>query len=289
MKLASWQQRGSRRFGVARDDGTLVDLSGRLEGRFADLDAVVAAGDAAREIEAIAAGLPADTHVRDVEMLPPLSRPGKILCVGVNYPERNAEYKDGSDAPKYPSLFVRFPGSLVGHGAPILRPPESTQFDYEGEIVLVIGKAGRRIPQARAHEHIFGLTLMNEGSVRDWLRHGKFNVTQGKNFDRSGAIGPWIATRDACGDLADLEVVTRVNGEERQRGNTGTLMFPFARIIDYISTFTTLEPGDVIATGTPPGAGARFDPPRWLKSGDVVEVSSPAIGTLRNAVADEAA
>ena len=172
--------------------------------------------------------------------------------------------------------------------SPILRPPESTQFDYEGEIVIVIGKSGRRIPEARAHEHVFGLTLMNEGSVRDWLRHGKFNVTQGKNFDKSGSIGPWIVTRDAAGDLADLDVVTRVNGEERQRGNTGTLMFPFARIINYVSTFTTLEPGDCIATGTPPGAGARFDPPKWLKAGDVVEVECPAIGILRNAVKDEA-
>jgi 2-keto-4-pentenoate hydratase/2-oxohepta-3-ene-1,7-dioic acid hydratase in catechol pathway len=240
-------------------------------------------------LEALASGLAADAYSRDVEWLPPLQRPGKILCVGVNYPERNAEYNDGSDVPKYPSLFVRFPSSFVGHDTPILRPPESAQFDYEGEIVLVIGKAGRRIPQERAHEHIFGLTLMNEGSVRDWLRHGKFNVTQGKNFDRSGSIGPWIVTREACGNLADLELVTRVNGEPRQRGNTGTLMFPFARIVNYISTFTTLSPGDLIATGTPPGAGARFDPPRWLKSGDVVEIACPAIGTLRNTVADEAA
>lgn len=218
---------------------------------------------------------------------PPFPRPGKILCVGVNYPERNAEYKDGSDAPKYPSLFVRFPNSFVGDGEPILRPPESTQFDYEGEIVIVVGKAGRRIPEARAREHIFGLTLMNEGSVRDWLRHGKFNVTQGKNFDRSGAIGPHIVSLDEAGPLDALEIVTRVNGEERQRGNTGTLMFPFARIVNYVSTFTTLEPGDLIATGTPPGAGARFDPPRWLVPGDVVEVSSPTIGTLRNVVQDE--
>jgi 2-keto-4-pentenoate hydratase/2-oxohepta-3-ene-1,7-dioic acid hydratase in catechol pathway len=218
---------------------------------------------------------------------PPFARPGKIICVGVNYPERNAEYKDGTDAPKYPSLFVRFPGSFVGNNQPIIRPRESAQFDYEGEIVLVIGKPGRRIAESHALAHVFGITLMNEGSVRDWLRHGKFNVTQGKNFDRSGSIGPCIVTREAAGDLNNLDLVTRVNGEERQRGNTGTLMFPFARIINYISTFTTLEPGDLIATGTPPGAGARFDPPKWLVPGDVVEIECPAVGVLRNTVADE--
>jgi 2-keto-4-pentenoate hydratase/2-oxohepta-3-ene-1,7-dioic acid hydratase in catechol pathway len=224
-----------------------------------------------------------------VEALPPCPLPlGKILCVGVNYPERNAEYKDGSDAPKYPSLFVRFPGSFVGHGQSILRPRESQQFDYEGEIVLVMGKRGRRITEADAHDHVFGLTLMNEGSVRDWLRHGKFNVTQGKNFDASGAIGPVIVTRDSVGALDQLTIETRVNGEVRQQGHTGTLMFPFARIISYISTFTTLEPGDIIATGTPPGAGARFDPPKWLVPGDRVEVSCSAIGTLSNTVADDA-
>ncbi len=220
---------------------------------------------------------------------PPFARPGKIICVGVNYPDRNAEYKDGSEAPKYPSLFVRFASSFVGHNQPIIRPPESVQYDYEGEIVLVIGKPGRRISETTALDYVFGITLMNEGSVRDWLRHGKFNVTQGKNFDRSGSIGPCIVTREAAGDLNNLELVTRVNGEERQRGNTGTLMFPFARIISYISTFTTLEPGDLIATGTPPGAGARFDPPKWLVPGDVVEVECPAIGILRNTVADEGA
>lgn len=287
MRLATWDARGVERFGVVARDGGLIDLSKRLEGRFGSLMEVVRA-DAAGEIATLIDGAQTDARIGDVTLLPPIPRPGKILCVGVNYPERNAEYKDGSDAPKYPSLFVRFPNSFVGHGSPILRPPESTQFDYEGEIVIVIGKAGRRIPEARAHEHVFGLTLMNEGSVRDWLRHGKFNVTQGKNFDKSGSIGPWIVTRDAAGDLADLDVVTRVNGEERQRGNTGTLMFPFARIINYVSTFTTLEPGDCIATGTPPGAGARFDPPKWLKAGDVVEVECPAIGILRNAVKDEA-
>ncbi len=286
MRLATWNTRGQERFGAVTPDGGLIDLSKRLEGRFGSLHDVIAAG-AGGELVTLIEGAPPDGKLSEVTLLPPLPRPGKIICVGVNYPERNAEYKDGTEAPKYPSLFVRFPNSFVGHESPIVRPPESTQFDYEGEIVIVIGKSGRRIPEMRAHDYVFGVTLMNEGSVRDWLRHGKFNVTQGKNFDRSGSIGPWIVTRDEVGDLGNLEVVTRVNGDERQRGNTGTLMFPFARIINYISTFTTLEPGDCIATGTPPGAGARFDPPKWLKAGDVVEVECPSIGVLRNTVKDE--
>jgi 2-keto-4-pentenoate hydratase/2-oxohepta-3-ene-1,7-dioic acid hydratase in catechol pathway len=285
MKLATWRVGAEQSFGVVGDGGSLFDIGMRSDGRFPDLMTLIAAG-AVSEAERLVTGS-ADAQLSDVVLLPPIPKPGKILCVGVNYPERNAEYKDGSEQPKFPSLFVRFPGSLVGHGSVIERPHISTQFDYEGEIAIVIGKPGRHIPEARAHEHVFGLTLMNEGSVRDWIRHGKFNVTQGKNFDRSGAVGPWIVTRDAVGPLDQLALLTHINGEERQVGNTGTLMFSFANIIAYISTFTTLEPGDIIATGTPPGAGGRFDPPRWLVPGDIVEVNCPTIGTLRNVVADE--
>ena len=285
MRYASWMQDGRAAFGIARADNTLVGLPCDLTHDQAYW--LTPAGvDAARAIASRAAST---IQLRDVQLLPPLAKPGKILCVGVNYPDRNAEYKDGAAAPLYPSLFVRFPGSFVGHGQPLIRPSVSEQFDYEGEIVLVIGTAGRRIPQTKAASHIAGLTLMNEGSVRDWLRHGKFNVTQGKNFDGSGSVGPWITTLDEAGALDSLEITTHVNGEERQRGNTGTLAFPFARIIEYVSTFATLEPGDMIATGTPTGAGARFDPPKWLKAGDVVTVASPTLGALSNVVADEIA
>ena len=285
MKLATWSKDGILAFGVVADDGALFDLGRRSNGTFADLAAVVVA-DAAEAAGKLAKG-PPDGILSEVTLLPPIERPGKIICVGVNYPERNAEYKDGSDAPEYPSLFVRFPSSLVGHGHAIIRPLESTQFDYEGEIAIVVGKSGRRIREADARSHIFGLTLMNEGSVRDWIRHGKFNVTQGKNFERSGSIGPWIVPLSPEIELDNLVVTTRVNGEERQRGNTGTLMFSFARILAYVSTFTTLEPGDLIATGTPPGAGGRSNPPKWLKPGDLVEIACAGIGTLSNPVADE--
>ena len=228
----------------------------------------------------------ADFSLDQVTLALPVVQPPKIICVGVNYMNRNAEYKDGSNAPEYPSLFMRTAQSFSAHGQAIFIPPESPQFDYEGEICLVIGKPGRRISQEAAHDHIGGLTIMNEGSVRDWLRHAKFNVTQGKNFDRSGSIGPWIET-DPQVDLTDMKVTTRVNGEQRQHDTTANMAFPFARIIEYISTFTTLQVGDVIATGTPTGAGARFDPPKWLVPGDVVEVEVEGVGTLSNTVEAE--
>ncbi len=222
----------------------------------------------------------------DVVFMPPVAAPEKIICVGVNYANRNAEYRDGSGEYAYPSLFVRFPGSFVGHEQAIVRPRESDQFDYEGEVVLVVGRPGRRIPRDDALDHVAGLTLANDGTLRDWLRHSRFNVTQGKNFDASGSIGPWIVPASEIDLARPLRLTTRVNGEVRQDDTTANMLFDFSRLIEYISTFTTLRPGDLILTGTPTGAGARLDPPRWLKPGDTVEIEVPEIGTLRNPVAD---
>jgi 2-keto-4-pentenoate hydratase/2-oxohepta-3-ene-1,7-dioic acid hydratase in catechol pathway len=222
----------------------------------------------------------------EVVLQAPVVGSEKIICVGVNYANRNEEYKDGGEALRYPSLFVRFPDSFVGHEQPILRPRESEQLDYEGEIVLVIGRGGRRIARDRIRDHVAGLTLANDGTVRDWVRHAKFNVTQGKNFDASGSMGPWIVPASEIDLERPLRITTRVNGELRQDDTTDSMIFDFGQLIEYISTFTTLKPGDLILTGTPTGAGARFDPPRWLKPGDIVEVSVPEIGTLRNTVAD---
>jgi 5-carboxymethyl-2-hydroxymuconate isomerase len=287
VKLLSYALRGREGWGavVGADDG-IVELGARLPA-FPDLHALLAAdavGTARALVERTAS---ADVALSDVVVRKPVARPGKIVCVGVNYAERNEEYRDGSERPKWPSLFMRTPGSLVAHGEPILRPPESAQLDYEGEIAIVIGRAGRRITRARAAAHVAGLACMNEGTIRDWLRHGKFNVTQGKNFESSGAIGPWLVTADAFDGFGALRVTTRVNGEVRQDDTTERLMFPFDYLIEYVSTFMRLEPGDVISTGTPTGAGARFDPPKWLVPGDVVEVTVPGIGTLRNPVEDE--
>ena len=284
MRFASFNLKGRAAYGLVSDGG-VVDLSARLGDRYRDLVDFIAGGTQS-EAEAFGSA-DADASIDDVFFDLPVPRPGKILCVGVNYVDRNAEYKDGSDQPSYPSLFMRTPGSLVGHAQPILRPPESEQLDYEGEIAMVIGKPGRRIPEALAADHVFGLTLMNEGSVRDWMRHGKFNVTQGKNFERSGALGPWITTRETCPGFDDLQVVTRVNGEERQNGHTGDLLFPFSRLIAYISSFMELHPGDIISTGTPTGSGIRLDPPQFLKPGDTVEIDVPGVGSLTNTVADE--
>lgn len=217
----------------------------------------------------------------------PIPRPEKILCVGVNYPDRNAEYKDGQEAPKHMSLFPRFARSFVGHDVALTRPKASDQLDYEGEVVIVIGKGGRHIAQEDALDHIAALSICNEGTLRDWVRHAKFNVTQGKNFDGSGAIGPWLVPFKDPSQLLDIKLETRVNGEVRQSDRTSRMMFPHAEQIAYISTFTTLVPGDVIVTGTPTGAGARFDPPKFLKPGDVIEVEVEGIGILRNGVVDE--
>lgn len=283
MRLGTFHVDG-RSFAGAVTESGIIDLSRRME--VTSVLAILEGGQLAAA-EAIASNTAPDIDPADVQIALPVPDARKILCVGVNYMNRNEEYKDGSQAPVYPSLFVRTPLSFSAHGQPVLIPRESEQLDYEGEIVLVIGKAGRRIPQERWRDHVAGLTIMNEGSVRDWVRHGKFNVTPGKNFDRSGGLGPWIETSIRDLPLEDLRIETRVNGELRQADTTASMAFPFARIIEYVSTFTTLLPGDLIATGTPTGSGARFEPPRWLRAGDRVDVTVQGVGTLTNFVSEE--
>ena len=283
--IAAFVVDGSARYGAVTDRG-VVDLSARWSKQFPTLREVIAA-DALTRLAEDAARLPADHALESVAWLPPIPAPEKIICIGVNYPDRNAEYKDGSDAPKYPSMFLRTPRSFVGHETPLIRPKASAQLDYEGELVLVIGKAGRHIAEGDALDHIAAITLCNEGTIRDWVRHAKFNVTQGKNFDSTGSLGPWLVPYTSESQIADIRLITRVNGEMRQDDRTSRLIFGFRYLIHYISTFTTLVPGDAIVTGTPTGAGARFDPPRYLKPGDVVEVEAENIGVLRNGVIDE--
>ena len=284
MKLLSFRADGRDRWGAA-DGAGAIDLGARL-GRYPDLLSLLRA-EALAEAEKAARGAPVDYALDDIAFLPPIPDPDKTVCIGVNYANRDDEYVDRSAQAKYPNVFMRTPGSLTGHGQPVLRPPESEQFDYEGEIAIVIGKPGRRIPQDRAEDHIAGLTCLNEGSVRDWMRHGKFNITQGKNFEQSGAAGPWMVTADEFDGYDDLRVTTRVNGEVRQDDTTANMIFGFRYLIAYVSAFTALKPGDVISTGTPTGAGAFFDPPKWLVPGDTVEVEAAGIGILANRVADD--
>ena len=284
-RLATYSVSGLQRYGAVVDDG-IVDLSSRFGQDYPTLREVIAAGSLMRLAEEGARYKP--HHALDaITLLPPIPSPEKIICIGVNYPDRNAEYKDGSEAPKYPSMFMRTPRSFVGHNAPLVRPRASKQLDYEGELVIVIGKAGRHIAENAALDHIAALTLCNEGTIRDWVRHAKFNVTQGKNFDATGSLGPWLVPFTNEAQIADIRLTTRVNGEMRQDDRSSRLIFGFRYLIHYISTFTTLVPGDIIVTGTPTGAGARFDPPRYLTPGDIVEVEAEGIGLLRNGVIDE--
>lgn len=275
------------RYGAVTDAG-IIDLSARFADRFPTLREVIAANALPRLAETAARHTP-DYSLDQIVWQPPIPTPEKIICIGVNYPDRNAEYKDGEAPPKYPSMFMRTPRSFVGHDTPLVRPRASTQLDYEGEFVIIIGKPGRHIAESAALDHIAAITLCNEGTIRDWVRHAKFNVTQGKNFDATGSLGPWLVPYADEADIADIRLTTRVNGEIRQDDRTSRMIFSFRYLIQYISTFTTLTPGDVIVTGTPTGAGARFDPPRYLQPGDIIEVEGGNIGVLRNGVIDEAA
>ncbi|KUJ77220.1 fumarylacetoacetate hydrolase family protein [Ruegeria profundi] len=282
MKYATFSADGDTFFGVITDSGAIALNEAFPD--YASLYEVIAAG-AFDQLSGAAEGKPVTHKGFKYEMVMPDAR--RILCVGVNFPDRNAEYKDGSEQPKHMSLFPRFASGFTGHDCPLIRPPENHTLDYEGEVAVVIGKGGRRISQQGAYDHIAALTLCNEGTIRDWVRHAKFNVTQGKNWDNSGAMGPWLVPFTDTAQLDDARIQTHVNGELRQNDTLNRMMFPIRREIEYISTFMTLQPGDIIVTGTPTGAGARFDPPKYLVPGDVVEVSVEGIGTLRNTVEDE--
>ena len=284
MRFITYEYQNIVSWGAINDKG-VIDLGSKMGG---DLHLAIRE-DRLKEAQDLAANSEADHQLNDIKLLAPITNPGKIVCIGVNYANRNAEYKDGSEAPKFPSLFMRTPDSFTTHEEPLWRPPESHQLDYEGEIVIIIGKPGRRISEENAYDHIAGLTIMNEGTLRDWVRHAKFNVTQGKNFVNSGSIGPWMVSSDEFTPekYENMHITTKVNNEIRQDDTTANMMFPLKHIISYCSQFFYLQPGDVIATGTPNGAGARFDPPKYLVPGDIIEVEVDGIGKLINGVIDE--
>jgi 2-keto-4-pentenoate hydratase/2-oxohepta-3-ene-1,7-dioic acid hydratase in catechol pathway len=283
MKLASFKVRGRDSFGAVVGEG-VVDLKTRLAPKYSSVLDLLRR-DGLDEARATVQGVRPDFQLAEVELMPPVADPEKILCIGINYANRHTDYGD-QDVPKYPSMFFRTPGSLVAHGQQIVRPPESEQLDYEGEIALVIGRSGRRIPESEALDFVAGATLCNEGTIRDWMRHGKFNVTQGKNWDATGSIGPWIATADEVDLTKPLHLTVKVNGEVTQDDTTASMIKSFAELIAYVSTFMTLKPGDILVTGTPIKL-KRNETPVWLKSGDIIEIAVPQIGVLRNTVKDE--
>ena len=282
MRLASYNLKGRPSFGAVVGEG-IVDLRGRLS-RFTTLVEVFRA-QALAEAKAAAEGVRPDVPLSEVELLPPLTAPEKILCIGINYANRGQDY-NVTNNPKYPSMFYRAPNSMVGSGQNLIRPKISEQLDYEGEIAIVIGRDCKHVPKESALDVIAGATLANEGTIRDWTRHGQFNVTQGKNFDATGGIGPWIETGIDLGK--PLHLVTRKNGQVTQDDTTASMIFTFADIIAYTTSFMTLKAGDVICTGTPTKNVPKTEQPVWLKPGDTIEVECPEIGVLRNAVADEA-
>jgi 2-keto-4-pentenoate hydratase/2-oxohepta-3-ene-1,7-dioic acid hydratase in catechol pathway len=278
MKLLSFAHQGKDYFGAVSGDGivTLNDKIGQP-----NLRAALAAGalDAMRKA---AKDSSPDRKLADVTFLPVIPNPNKILCAGVNYRSHAAEV--GRELPKQPSMFVRFTDTLVGHEGEMIRPTVSDNFDFEGELTLVIGKGGRHIKAERALDHVAGYTCFVDGSVRDYQ---KFSVTSGKNFPGTGPLGPWLVTTDEIPDPSKLTLTTRLNGVQVQHSPTSQLIYAIPQIIAFCSDFTTLTPGDVIATGTPEGVGHGRKPPLWMKAGDTLEVEITGIGTLRTRIVDE--
>jgi 2-keto-4-pentenoate hydratase/2-oxohepta-3-ene-1,7-dioic acid hydratase in catechol pathway len=282
MKFASFKVNGIASWGLI-EATEVVDLGASLRDRFPDLKSAVAANALA---EAAKAGAKAPRHpLAKITWLPVIPNPDKILCIGLNYETHRKE--TGRSEVENPTVFGRFANSQTGHLANIIRPRVSTDLDYEGELALIIGKPGRYIARKDAVNHIAGYACYNEGSVRDYQRH-THQFTPGKNFPDTGAFGPWMVTPDEAGDLGPLRLQTRLNGEVVQDATISQMIFDIPRQIEYCSSFTRLEPGDVIVTGTPGGVGSRRTPPLWMKPGDVVEVEIDRIGLLRNTIADEA-
>jgi 2-keto-4-pentenoate hydratase/2-oxohepta-3-ene-1,7-dioic acid hydratase in catechol pathway len=280
MRLLSFRHAGASKFGALVESG-IVDLSARTQGRWSGLREVLAA-KALPDLAALAKGATADLTLGDVELLPVIPDPEKILCIGLNYASHVGEV--GRELPKVPSVFSRLHNTLVPAGGNIVRPKASIAFDYEGELAVIIGERCRHVPRARALSVIAGYSCFIDASVRDFQKH---SVTAGKNFPATGPLGPWMVTADVVQDPQRLELTTRLNGAVVQRDTTDHMIFDVATIIEYLSTVTWLEPGDIIATGTPDGVGLGRKPPLWMRGGDKLEVEISGIGTLNVNVVDE--
>lgn len=277
MKLASFVHQGIRSYGIVKADG-VINLGSRLGDRYSDLKSLLAA-DALSEAQQLSGETP-DLHFDDLQFLPVIENPGKILCVGMNYAEKRKEFDQHNPAP---TLFVRFADSQTGHNAPVLKPRHSSEFDYEGELAVIIGKGGEDISREAALDHVAGYSCYMDGSARDW-QHTWF--TAGKNWRQTGAFGPWMTTADEIPDPHQLAIRTWLNGHMVQDDNTASMIHKVAELIEYISTFTSLTPGDVIITGSPGGVGKKRNPPLFMKAGDRIEVEIEKIGHLSNVIID---
>ena len=281
MKLATFKTAQGALYGLITSKG-IVDLRRYLGNQYPDLKTLIAA-NAFDQAQKHAAETP-DYKESDVTWLPVIPNPGKIICVGLNYQDHVVE--TGRDNTEQPAIFLRLAESQVGHKQPIVRPRESTHLDFEAEIAVVIGKAGRRISQKDSWSHIAGYSCYNDGSVRDWQRH-TIQWTAGKNFAQTGGFGPWMVTADEIPPGTKMTLSCRLNGERMQHATTEQMIFRIPKIIEYVSTWTPLEPGDVLVTGTPGGVGARRTPPIWMKPGDKVEVEIDKVGVLENSIAED--
>lgn len=277
MRWLSYTHKGSPGFGYITTDGKGVVEVGKRTG-LPDLKSAIAEGLVAK---GATHGDSADVALSAIGYLPTITNPDKILCVGLNYKDHQAETGRGGEP--FPTIFARFAGAQMGHEQPMVRPLESKTLDFEGEIAMVIGTSGRRIKRADAMKHVAGFGIYNDGSVREYQRQTS-QFTPGKNFTGTGGFGPWMMTPDEIGNLDAMEITTRLNGEVMQHASADLLVFGFAELIEYCSTFIELVPGDVIVTGTPGGVGAARKPPVFMDEGDVIEVDVRPIGTLRNTV-----
>lgn len=277
MRWLSFEAGGRASFGYLTGDGTGVVDVGQRTGT-ADLKSAIAAGLVA---EGAGQGDEADHALAEITYLPTITNPDKILCVGLNYKAHQEETGRGGEG--VPTIFVRFAAAQMGHQAPMIRPLESNTLDYEGEIAMIIGTGGRRIPRAEALGHVAGFGIYNDGSVREFQRLTS-QFTPGKNFASTGGFGPWMMTPDEIGDLDEMEITTRLNGEVMQNAKAALLVHGFAELIEFCSTFVELAPGDVIVTGTPGGVGSARKPPVFMDEGDTIEVEVTPIGTLSNPV-----
>lgn len=282
MRLMSFERGGAASFGIVAGDG-VVDLGARLP-QTPDLKALLADPTGLASAQRFAAAGP-DFPLADIAFLPPIPNPDRIIGIGVNYRDHAAEF--GNPLPTHPLVFIRWPSSVVGHLRPLVRPRVSERFDYEGELAIIIGRRARHVSPEHALHHVAGYSCFQDGSIRDWQRHTT-QFSAGKNFPATGALGPWLVTADEIPDPQRLSVRTTLSGVSVQDGTTADMIFNVPALIAYLSTFTELSPGDVIATGTPKGVGDGRKPPLYLKPGDTIEVTIGGIGTLRNPVTAEA-